>query len=317
MTSKDSEDLKAVKVIYIAGAGRSGSTVLDILLGQHEKIISVGELARLTNGTLLGGEYCACGQPSGGCDFWRAVRGRWHAAAGSDASNVLAAGAHRYERLRSLPHLARSSRAESTQEFRTYAHAAYALFAGIASESGKPIVVDSSKAPGRALALSRVPGLDVRILHLVRDPRGVAASLARPYTRDARAGVQSDMPGRSIASSAGMWLLANLATEFVRRRVGSGYAMRVQYESFTAAPTTTLSAIGTLIGEDLCEISPFALGSAPLRRGHTVAGNRVRMSDRIVLRPDRAWRTELPAAKRHLVEGLTAPLMAHYGYCQE
>ena len=39
-------------VLYIAGYGRSGSTVLDMLLGTHPRIIGGGELTHLFHHSL-------------------------------------------------------------------------------------------------------------------------------------------------------------------------------------------------------------------------------------------------------------------------
>src|SRR3712207_8630396 len=49
--------------------------------------------------------------------------------------------------------------------------------------SGKPVIVDSSKSPARALALGMVPGIDLYVVHLVRDGRGVATSLRKTLDR--------------------------------------------------------------------------------------------------------------------------------------
>ena len=37
-----------IRVLYFAGYGRSGTTVLDIALGQHPAVIGSGEISELT-----------------------------------------------------------------------------------------------------------------------------------------------------------------------------------------------------------------------------------------------------------------------------
>ena len=66
-----------IRVIYIMGAGRSGSTVLDTVLGNHFQIESVGELANLPKFAWINGEYCACGERGNACLFWEEVRLKW------------------------------------------------------------------------------------------------------------------------------------------------------------------------------------------------------------------------------------------------
>jgi len=50
------------KILYIVGAGRSGSTILDIALGNSPEICSSGELVRLPERGWLDDQYCACGE---------------------------------------------------------------------------------------------------------------------------------------------------------------------------------------------------------------------------------------------------------------
>src|SRR5437773_1697066 len=51
-----------VRVIYIMGAGRSGSTLLDTILASHPEVVGVGELVNLHSAGWTAKEICACGQ---------------------------------------------------------------------------------------------------------------------------------------------------------------------------------------------------------------------------------------------------------------
>ncbi len=62
-----------VKVLYILGAGRSGSTLLSNILGQLDGFQSVGELFYLWENGLLKGGLCGCGEPVLQCPFWSEV----------------------------------------------------------------------------------------------------------------------------------------------------------------------------------------------------------------------------------------------------
>jgi len=59
------------QIVYIMGRGHSGSTVLDLLLGNSPDIESVGELV---SGMGRYDEQCSCGSPFGNCMYWQAVR---------------------------------------------------------------------------------------------------------------------------------------------------------------------------------------------------------------------------------------------------
>ena len=73
------------KILYIVGAGRSGSTILDIALGNSPEICSSGELVRLPERGWLDDQYCACGERVNRCAFWRDVKSRWIGRSSPDA----------------------------------------------------------------------------------------------------------------------------------------------------------------------------------------------------------------------------------------
>ena len=62
-----------VKVLYIAGWGRSGSTILTNLLGQVPGFFSGGELRYLWERNLAGGHECGCGEAFLDCKIWSRV----------------------------------------------------------------------------------------------------------------------------------------------------------------------------------------------------------------------------------------------------
>ena len=64
-------------VLYLMGMGRSGSTLLDILVGSHPDAVGTGELASLVGAGWSHAERCACGLPASECPFWSVVRDRW------------------------------------------------------------------------------------------------------------------------------------------------------------------------------------------------------------------------------------------------
>jgi hypothetical protein len=57
----------AVKVLYVAGSGRSGSTILDRTLGRVDGLFSAGELCNLWGRSLLARRRYGCGIPVPDC----------------------------------------------------------------------------------------------------------------------------------------------------------------------------------------------------------------------------------------------------------
>ena len=160
--------LRQPKVIYLLGCSRSGSTILDSILGSATNAIGLGELEKLHESGWLGSDYCGCGVKVNDCDFWTGVRRRW--ARNSDLNSYIRMQS-RYCRVRQVPRLLFSRKGSGTA-FGDYADSTTSLYKSIAAESGAEVIVDSSKNPIRALALSRLKAIDLRLVHLVRDPRG-------------------------------------------------------------------------------------------------------------------------------------------------
>ena len=62
-----------VKILYIGSAGRSGSTLLDLMLGQGDGMFSTGEVRYLWDRGYLANELCGCGDPFRRCLFSQRV----------------------------------------------------------------------------------------------------------------------------------------------------------------------------------------------------------------------------------------------------
>jgi hypothetical protein len=301
-----------VRVIYVMGAGRSGSTLLDIVLGNHPQVESMGELTNLVRDCWVRGVYCACGVMGRECDFWKEVRLQWTDRMGSDDIAAYAELKAAVERRSNVVRPATGRMARPA--LRRYGEQMYALFKAISDVGGRPVVVDSSKIPARALALSRTPGIDLRIVHLVRDGRGVAYSRRKPFARDMSGGLPAAIKPAPLWRSSLYWTRENVQSEWVRRCVDPSRTVRVRYEDFIEDPTAVLARVGDTVGLDLGDLATALQAHEPMTARHTISGNRVRMSGAIRLKPDIEWTARLPAATRRALFLLNAPLMRRYGY---
>ena len=302
------------RVVYILGYGRSGSTVLDSILGNHPCAEGVGELYALLRPGWLESQTCACGQPAGQCAFWTEVLHQWTARTTPDGRQAYARGWRRFEIARSsLLDLVWQQRCPKTA-LRGYLACTRALYQAIAAASGKPVVVDSSKNPARAYAISMIPEVDLRLVHLVRDVRGVAWSQMKTIRRDAGPGAAQDLPGRPAWRTALGWAATNARADWLRRRVGPDRHCFVRYEDFVADPSATLAQIGRAIDLDLTALAESVRSGLPLHIGHTIAGNRLRMAGRVQLRADAEWLHKLSPWNRRICWLLAGWKMRQYGY---
>ncbi len=207
-----------------------------------------------------------------------------------------------------------AARTAASAAFATYAERAAALFRCLGDATGAEVVVDSSKSPARALALAHVPGIDLRVVHLVRDPRGVAWSLRKRLERDLAAGVPKDSRVHPVWWTAAAWSLTNAQAELARRMIGPERSIFVRYEDFATHPLEVLERTCELAGVDPAPMAAIVDGELDLRTRHLVAGNRLRMKGSARLRLDEAWRQKLAPREIRTCGRLAGPLMRRYGY---
>ena len=303
-----------MRVLYISGSGRSGSTLLDIVLNGHPDVQGVGELVNLPRAGWIGNEYCSCGRHANDCPFWTQVRRIWAERVGEDDAAGYLELQESFQRYRRLPKLLRERRLPSAR-FRSYAERTRLLFEAIREVSGKPVTVDSSKSPLRAFALAVMPGIDLRLVHLTRDGRGVAMSLNKSWRKDLKVGVTRDIKARPVWRTAAAWLLVNLTTGWVRRQLDPGKSVQVRYESLVTDPVEVLGKIGRVAGVDMTGVAETISSGGSVDVGHNIAGNRLRMSKSVSLRPDAGrWKDTLSDSQQRVSWLLMGWLLRRYGY---
>jgi hypothetical protein len=307
--------MEPVRVLFLGGLGRSGTTLLERVVGELPGACPLGEVVHLWTRDVRDDERCGCGRPFSRCEFWAAVGERAFGSWGSvDVGRIaeLAAAVDRTRRIpaQALGRLSRQARADLDEYTSYYVR----LYRAAQEVSGASVVIDSSKHASLAYCLASQPEIDLRVLHVVRDSRGVAYSWTKRVERPETDGVD-EMARFSPARTAMLWDAHNVAYSLLGRRGVS--VRRMRYEEFVADPTGSLRGIAELAGLPLAEQDlAFLTGdAAELGPCHSAAGNPMRFTTgRLVMRRDEAWRAALPAGQRRLVTMLTAPLLTAYGY---
>jgi hypothetical protein len=302
-------------VLYIGGLGRSGSTLLDLMLGEVPGLFPVGELRFVWERGVIANELCGCGTPFRECPFWTAVGidafGGWDAIDPNEVVDL----ERTVDRHRFLPYILVPF-VSSTFERRLHRYTGIlaGLYRAIERVSGAGVVVDSTKDPPYAFLLRRVPGLDIRLVHLVRDSRGVAYSWTKRIKKP-EARVDTYMHTYRPVHIAARWLLYNLLFHILGRLGVPRLAVR--YEDFVREPRKRLADILAHVGTDADEdVFSFLAGDqVDLDVHHTVAGNPLRFRrGELVLRVDDEWRTQLGRTDKWAVSVLSWPLLVLYGY---
>jgi hypothetical protein len=280
-----------IKVLYIAGSNRCGSTLLARLLGDLPNFVAIGEgLVHFFCGSSGDHVPCGCGLTVQDCSFWKGI------ALPPEAEPFAA----RWLRLHRTPLLGSYCR-RHPQQIGELLRSVGAFYDAIAQRAGAEVIVDSSKSPLHARLLSWVPNVDLYVVYLVRDPRSVVVSSRRP---------KEWLPGASPFHATTRWLGLSLGSEYLRTRVPNWRTLR--YEDFVRMPRLATLQIAANLGYKLAEAPFMAESVAELGPQHMLGSNPdklMRGPTRIVEKPaDLSW------LGRTFVSVLTAPLLWRYGY---
>lgn len=312
--SPQATELK-VKVLYIAGYGRSGTTILDHVLGEIPGITTAGELRYAWDRGLQGNWFCACGRRFRNCGFWRDVFDC--AFGGMDAINPAPILRHR-DLWRRIPYRALSafqtSRSYAASD-RGYIETLAKLYSAVQEVSGCRILVDSSKWPDYCEALKRVPSIEVYSLHMVRDPRAVARSWMKPKKFEPDESSRIYTPRHTPLRTSIEWILWNraVASQCVKDPERNRL---LRYEDFVDAPASQLRGILAMLGEACIDSLPIDNDNTVYLHGsHALSGNPVRFRrGRIRITPDNAWEESMSGLAKLLINAVTWPWQLRYGY---
>lgn len=265
------------QVVYLMGAGRSGSTILGTTLGNCDGIFFAGELARW---------HRRAGAPLDGTErgrFWSDVReelGSEGESLGREARFLQRSSA--LFRIRSWP-TQRRLRAP-------YRRVTRELYRAIARTASVPHIVDSSHFPRRARELQTLSGIDLYLLFLVRDPQSVVAAYARG---DVVQGPKFD----TLATNGYLWL-TNLLSLFVFLRHPRARRLLVRHEDFIADPYGVTRDILDCVGSS-ADLPDFTA----LRTDSAFLGNRMVKTGVVALKS----RPETAARRSRITALLQAP----------
>lgn len=321
-------------VAYILAASHSGSTLLAMLLDSHPEICSVGELKVGALGDL--DDYlCSCRRRLIACPFWSRIQDRMHES-GEDfefdnpGTDIRITDNRLLRRLlrpmvRSrlleifrdavltlLPAWHRHSRA--TQERNR------SFLAALTRLSGASVIADSSKVGVRLKYLLRDRKIDVRVIRLIRDGRGVALTYINPGEfadakeadmRSGGTGKSNDRTRADMPEAAREWLRANKEAEAIKRYLDEEQSLEIHYEDLCTDTVATMNAVFRFLG--------VATNAEEVIRDvdnieHHIVGNGMRLDNDHTIILDERWRGELSKAQLEQFDLVAGSLNAKYGY---
>lgn len=326
------KDIGKIRLVYILSASHSGSTLLSMLLGAHPEICTVGEL----KATSLGNReryLCSCRTMIRQCQFWTGIS-QDMAKRGipfdiTNAGTDIRTGASHYVR-RFLAPLHRGPLLENIRDFalnlsptwRTQLPIIQAvntnLMECILARTGKSVIVDSSKVGIRLKYLLRNSSLEVRIIRLIRDGRGVAltymnpaqfADSSDPCFRGGGTGGDRETERLSMAKAAREWRRSNEEAEAILQCLDRSRWVEARYETLCTDTGNTLHRLFSFIGVDPAKaITDFRSVE------HHIVGNGMRLDSTSEIRFDERWKTALNDSDFGIFESVAGKINQRLGY---
>jgi hypothetical protein len=324
----------AVRLAYVLAASHSGSTLLSMLLGAHPQIATIGEIKLSAKAMGDLDQYrCSCGRLIRECDFWRKVK-EGMAARGFDFDLARAGTDYRISespyvrRLLGPMHHGRLlegfrdtalglSGVWRRQLAETHRRNA-ALVSVICKIKEADVIVDSSKIGLRLKYLLRNPELDVKVIRLIRDGRGVAltymdpaafADARDPARRAGGLGGNREKERMSIAAAACEWRRCMEEAENVLRGLPSSRQIEVRYEDYCKDPVATLSRLHRFLG-----VEPGRQPRDFRSVEQHVIGNGMRLDITSEVRLDERWREVLSEQELRTFDAIAGQTNRRYGY---
>lgn len=273
---------KKVKVLYIAGNGRSGSTLVDIILGSTPNFFSCGELTNITRESIFE-EYCSCKELIGNCELWSVINNNWLERI-EISLNEYRKLRHKYERNKTTL-IVLFNKFFPSQDFLTYCSATKVLFECIQEFTNADIIIDSSKSPQRIPVLDRI--VDLKVIHLCRSAKGVLNSAKKSYKKDISDGVEIDIPSRRTSKALIEWVFVNFMTTIFCFCVNS---VKLRYRDYV----NNLKYLNKLDKDIRITKESFTIY-------HVMAGNKVRLQEEISINHEVGFHYKRLSTTQYLV----------------
>ena len=303
-----------IPYVCMPGSPYTGSTLLGMLLGNHPACASIGAATGLTARVDLSTYLCSCGAKFTDCGFWGRVARRTvelqHPVTvfEKDFWNTHV----RVSKRRSLNGLAVSSLGSApldavrdavlgrvgpvARKITEAKLASWSLARAVLEETGKTMFVDTARDHQRPRYLAGMPLLDVKVIHLVRDPRGNVASIMK-HTKV------------GIRKAARQWRHYNVEADRIRRRFPRSSWMLLRYEDLCQSPQGTLDRVAEFIG---VEPVPIATLVAPSERH--VIGNSMRLKELDEINEDLSWQPTLRGPDLRTIAKIVGSTSHRLGY---
>ncbi len=299
--------MEKIKIVYLTGYGKSGATLIGRHLGNSKEAFFVGELKYFWKRGLLKNEECTCGEKVDSCNFWKRVIDEYLEFFPSIDKESISNEFREFEKLKNYFKLKKVEEIKGDNALKLlldkYLEHNEKLYEIIAKVSGKNILVDISRIPGRLLALSFSNKIEIYPVYLMRDPRGMLNSF-----------VQADNHwyGENRHSILKQLLTWNANTFFSIKHIKKlrvGKFLFILYSDYVRNPSRELNQLDELINDEFNNEVKNGKVFINLDPGQVFAGNRSRLvSGNVTITEDTKWKQQLSWLNKVLATVISLPL---------
>lgn len=282
-------------ILYIMGTGRSGTTILEILLAANPGVTGVGEVKHIFRDGFLRDLPCGCGRRSRECDLWASVL----RASGWTASDWEGLATY-IERTESHARFPAAWLPMDASKIARYRQANQTLFSAVGAAQNCRLIVDSSKYAGRALLLARCFPDKVKVLCITRSAAGMFKAFKKKNDGEQRP--------KSVLAVTAYYLYVLLCMRLVKSRLAERCHV-IRFEDLNRDPRAVLADIEAWSGYSLARTQALVAQNDWFEVGHIVTGNRLRKAGRVKFEPASAERA---TGARPWSERVLSPLLEAY-----
>ena len=252
------------------GAGRSGTTLLDIILGNNPGIFSAGELNRFAKRR---GIPVTTGGESETVAFWKKFRlllpSAWQQDEFEDMKVICSSFEYHSAAIKMFLPFRDKARKQYAAILKTF-------FETLAPMVAEPVIVDSSKYPMRGYFMGEMLDYEMAYIYIKRNPLDVVKSFEKKDIEQPRKG----------------WLMTNLYMMtvnficlYVLKKVSKTHpSVTIRYDELVSSPVQTLETIGKKLQIDVSHAQKLIQQHEPFKPGLLFDGNRIRLEKEIILK---------------------------------
>ncbi|MEJ2621587.1 MAG: sulfotransferase domain-containing protein [Candidatus Thiodiazotropha sp.] len=281
-------------IIYLMGAGRSGTTALTTFLGNNSSIQAIGEMHQFFE-HIEHNKPCSCGALLGKCEFWSEILNYLPHDYLKNPKEYRAI-CDTFEYHKAIPkYLFHAFKSEDLEK---YCDINEVVLNAVEKTHTQSYIIDSAKYIGRALGLSKSKKINLKIIYVIRDVRGVIYSFSKK--------VQSS---RTPLSTIMYWLVINGVAEIVYRFTPKDKIIKLKYEDLVEMPNRELERLEEFLDTDLSDIKGRIMHDEPFDMPHIIGGNRIKSNKQIHFKRDVSWKDDTSAFYRVAYYLLASPIM--------